>query len=172
MILCIYLINNSQTKLSISLGGEEMKDRFTRGFMAGVIAGLISAVWNLGSYYFNMSTLRFLDFAAILTYGRRTRNAWEAIFSWAATVFFYGLLGIIFVYLITLVTSENLFFKGSIYGITSWFTIYAITYLFKVPELSQISFLTTLSNFIGSVIYGVVLGYAVKILDLYREVKE
>jgi len=150
-----------------------MKDRFTRGFMAGVLAGLISSVWNIISYHLiNMSTIRFLDFAAILTYGRRTRTIWEALFSWAATVFFYGLSGIIFIYLIKIVTSENLIFKGFLFGITTWFFSYTITYLFKIPELSRISFLTAFSNFIGAVIYGIALGYVLKILDHSIKVRQ
>lgn len=149
-----------------------MKDRFTRGFIAGVIAGLISAAWNLGVYFLNLSTLRFLDFAAVLTYGRKTRVIWESVFSFVTTFFVFGALGIVFIYLITLITSENLMFKSFLFGVSAWFSFYAITLLFKIPELSRVSFLTTLSNFIGAAIYGIVLGYVLKVLDQNRLMKD
>ena len=57
-----------------------MHDRFTRGFTAGVLGGLLSSAWNLSSFYLNFSNLRYLDFAAIMTYGRKTRTLWETIF--------------------------------------------------------------------------------------------
>jgi hypothetical protein len=145
-----------------------MHDRFTRGFTAGVLGGLLSSAWNLSSFYLNFSNLRYLDFAAIMTYGRKTRTLWETIFSFFSTIFVYGLLGIIFIYLVTFITSENLLFKGFLFGVTSWFIFYSITLLFKIPELSRISFLTTLANFIGAVIYGIAMAFFLKVLDKIR----
>lgn len=149
-----------------------MKDRFTRGFTAGLIAGLITSAWNIMSYnLIHISTLRYLDFVAILTYGRKTKAIWETLFSWGSTIFFFGLLGTIFIYLLSIITSDNIVLKSFLFSVTVWFSTYAITMLFKIPELTRVSFLTVFSNFIGAVIYGVALGYVVKTLDKYKKVK-
>lgn len=148
-----------------------MKDRFTRGFTAGVLAGIITSVWNLLSYHLlHMSNLRFLDFAAVFIFGNTAMTIWEMLLSLVGTIIFFGFLGSVFIYLITLITSENLIFKSFLFGIAVWFVSYAISILFKLPELEKVTFLTALSNFFGSSIYGICLGFSLKILDKYKTV--
>ena len=136
----------------------KITDRFTRGLLAGIIAGVVTKPYDILAYYLNFSTFRWLDVAGIVIYGRRPLNAGEAVFATLSTWFFHALLGVIFVYLVQkLVSSANLFLKGWYFGVICWFLIYAIIILFKVPEISAIPLKTSVSNFIGASIWGLVL---------------
>jgi len=136
----------------------KITDRFTRGLLAGTIAGVITKAYDLLAYYFHFSTFRWLDVAGIIIYGRKPSHIAEAIFATMSTWFFHALLGVIFVYIVQrLVSSDNLFLKGWFYSVTCWFLIYALIILFKVPEFSVIPLKTSVSNFIGASIWGLVL---------------
>lgn len=144
----------------------KITDRFTRGLLAGIIAGIITKAYDILAYYLNFSTFRWLDVAGIITYGRKPLSTVEAIFATLSTWFFHALLGVIFVYLIQrLFSSDNLFLKGWFYGVTCWFLIYALIIIFKVPEFSIIPLKTSVSNFIGASIWGLVLAAVLQRLE-------
>lgn len=85
-----------------------------QGFIAGIIAGLVLNTINFISYYlFHFAKLRYLDFAAIIIYGRKPVNTFEAVFAQLGQLAFTGFLGIVFAYLITkLLNSKNYLLKG------------------------------------------------------------
>ncbi|MHB1125707.1 MAG: hypothetical protein ACYC2T_01930 [Bacillota bacterium] len=143
-----------------------IKDRFTRGMLAGAAAGIITKLYDLLAFYLGISTLRWLDFAGILMYGRKPVILEEQIFATLGTWFFHALLAIIFVYLIErLFLSDNLLLKGWFYGVSWWFIVYSISVLYKVPELVSVPFKTSVSNWIGASIWGLVMATVVKWLD-------
>lgn len=142
-----------------------LKDRFTRGFIAGAGAGILTSVLNSLLYYLNFAKLRFLDFAAVMIFGHRPNNMGESLFAFIGQIGFYGLLGIVFLFIIPRISSSNLLLKSSIFGVTVWFSVYAVVVLYKIPELEVVSLSTALSNFIVASIWGVLLGYMVGRLD-------
>lgn len=149
---------------------EAITDRFTRGCIAGILAGLVSSVFNLTAYYVGFAKLRYLDFAGVMIYGRKPTSALEALFAWLGMYMFMALLGAIFAYLILGMTSKNYLFKGWFYGVIVWFAVYAIVILFKVPELSVFNLPTTFANFIGASLWGLALGYIFDKLDAKAKV--
>ncbi len=147
-----------------------MKDRFSRGLLAGIIAGVITKVYDLTAFYLHLSTLRWFDFTATMIYGHKPLNLGEQIFATLGTWFFHSMLGIIFVFMIErLFSSDNLFLKGWFYGVAWWFIICVIFQLFKIPEFSNIPLKTTLSNFVGASIWGILLAAAVMWLNRQRQ---
>lgn len=141
-----------------------LNDRFTRGFVAGLIAGVVLFPINmLSKILFN--TLSYADFASILIYGHKSKNLLELVFAIGGVFFFEGILGGIFAHLITGITGRNLLFKGWVFSCLVWLGSYAVTLLFKVPGLLDIPFKTALSNFIGATIWGLFLTYALVKLD-------
>ena len=133
-----------------------MRDRLTNGFFAGIVGGVVMTLINFISHYgLNFAEKRYLDFAAIFIFGHEPTNLTQVIFAQIGHLFFTGLLGIIFAYLIPVVTSKNIFFKGWLYGVAMWFAIYAITVLFEVPVVKEISQTTAISNAIGASLYGI-----------------
>lgn len=147
-----------------------MDDRFTRGLAAGFIGWMPTVIFNLISFHLNFSKLRFLDFAAVFIYGHKPHGTLETMFASLAVMAFMSVLGIFFAFLIKDIGSAHLWLKGWIYGNTIWFSIYAITLLFKVTEIETISLPSAFSNFLASSIWGVTMAYALIWLD--KKVKQ
>ncbi|MFZ5944737.1 MAG: hypothetical protein ACOYVD_11540 [Bacillota bacterium] len=134
-----------------------LRDRLTRGFLAGIFGGIPMNIFDLISFYLGISELRFIDWAAIMIYGVKPGNIPETVFALLAQIIFSGVLGIIFAYLITLVNSVNYLLKGAIFGSFTWFLLYGISLLFKVEATIPLHLDTAASDFLGSIIYGLVL---------------
>ncbi|KUO53409.1 MAG: hypothetical protein APF76_09210 [Desulfitibacter sp. BRH_c19] len=143
-----------------------IKDRVTRGMIAGFVAGVVTKVYDLLAFYFGISTLRWLDFAGIMMYGELPVFLSYQIFATLGTLFFHALLGIVFVILIQrLLTSNNMLLKGWFFGVSLWFIILAVFHLFKVPELNFVPLKTTVSSFVGASIWGLTMAKIVHWLD-------
>ena len=134
-----------------------MEDRLTRGFVAGLIGGSTMNLLNLLSVYvFHFAKCLYLDWAAAMLYGNKATNFIEGIMALIAQVVFTGLLSIGFAHLIPTVTSRNFWIKGWLFGILSWFFIYAVFILFKVPDFGHRSVASVISNFVTASVYGIV----------------
>lgn len=141
-----------------------LDDRLTRGFLAGLLAGLPSLAWGMFSrHILQFTTLLYTDFASFLIYGKKGNTSMEMLFSQLVVFLFWGLGGIVFAYLVCYVTSKNLMLKGFLWGGIVWFISYVITVLFKVPGLETIPLKTAASQLIGGLIWGgalaLILGY-------------
>jgi hypothetical protein len=80
----------------------------------------------------------------------------ETIIALIGQVVFTGFLSICFTYLVPAVTSKNLWLKGWLFGILSWFFIYAVFILYKMPDFGNRSVESVISYFITSSIYGII----------------
>ena len=147
-----------------------MKDRFTKGFLAGLISGIPTLIFSLIAKELNLTTLRWANFAAILIYGRKSMNLMEEIFSILAVFAICGVLGIIFSLVIPKISSVNYLLKSWIFSITFWFSVFTITMLFKVPGLQIIPGKTAIMNFIQATLWGLSLGYCLKWFDTHTKV--
>ena len=135
-----------------------LEDRFTLGFISGLIAGLIMNVLNFISYYvLHIATLRYLDFMAIIVYGNKPTNSFDTILALILHLGFTGILGILYAYLTPWLGAQNHLLKGALYSVSIFFLTYAITFLFKVKDLTIVPPYTVASNIITAAIYGVVL---------------
>lgn len=144
---------------------QVMKDRFTRGFLSGVFAGVPAFIFASITSAQKWTTLQWSHFSSVLIYGHEFRNLAEDVLATLITFFFCGLMGTIFVYLIRRISSKNYLLKGWVFSITIWFSAFAITILFRIPGLISIPFKTTLSNFIEASIWGLSLGYCLNWFD-------
>lgn len=142
----------------------KVEDRFTRGLLAGLIAGVPTFIFNHGLFYLKMTNLRWSDFMSLFIYGRKPVNLAEDVFAVFLVYMLLSFLGIVFAYLL-LITNTIHILKGCVYGISIWFISYTITFLFKVPELEYIPLETAFFNFIGAGIWGVTLALTLKWLD-------
>lgn len=147
-----------------------MGDRFTRGMAAGLLAGIPVVAVNQTSYYIKLSSLRYLDFASLMIFGGLPQNRGEVWFAFFVMWGFFGILGSVFSLLIPTIMSENLILKGFVFGFSVWFIIFAVTALFKVPELQNISLNNAFSSFIGAIIWGLALGFAFGWLNSKQQV--
>jgi len=143
-----------------------LEDRLNRGFAAGIIAGIVMDIWNYFSYYIlHLTNMRLLDYASVILTDKKVFILWEEIFFQLAQLFFSGAVGVIFAYLIIKINSRSCLFKSWFFSTCIWFSVFAIASLFKVPYLYKSPTATTLSNFIGASIYGVVLAQLLYWMD-------
>lgn len=142
-----------------------MEDRFVRGFIAGIIAGVLMNIQNILFHLLNLTQLRLLDYASIAIFGNLPRNSLEVVVSEFGELFFSGLLGIIFAYLIVALNSSYYLFKGWFFSITVWFLVFAAGIVFRIPHLVNPDTGSVLTNLIGATIYGLSLPIILAWLD-------
>lgn len=143
-----------------------LNDKVTQGFIAGIAGGIVMNLISLISYQLHIANLRFLDWPAIIINGNTPNTTLEVGFALLVQLIFVGVLGIIFTYLISkLITSTNYLFKGGLFGVLSWFVIYALTYVATVPKLTPLTMGTAITDFIGAVAFGLVLAETLNRLD-------
>jgi uncharacterized membrane protein YagU involved in acid resistance len=141
-------------------------DRFFRGFIAGISGGLAMNVWSFFSYYvLNFTDKRFLDWTSVILYGHLPNSVLEAVYALLIQILWVGLLGILFAYLVPVITSRGYLLKGAIYGLLMGFIIYAVTTVYKVPNLTTFNLATVFSNHIGGLIWGLTMAYVLYRLD-------
>lgn len=137
-----------------------MKDRFTIGFLSGIIAGIPTHLFNWGGYYLQITTLRWVDIMGILVYGKKPDTLGETLLGVVWVYFFLGVLGIVFAFIMTKVSSKNYILKALVFSIFISLVVHVVPQLFKIPELLHIPAKTSLSNFMGATLWGLSLGYA------------
>jgi hypothetical protein len=77
-----------------------MNDRVILGFGVGVVGGVVSSAWSYLSYFFHWTTLRYVDFAAVIIYGNQPQCIVDLVFAQLVQLVFSGLLGILFLFLL------------------------------------------------------------------------
>lgn len=136
-----------------------MKDRFMNGVVAGILAGVVSALTDyLVVNGLRIGSVRFVDFAGVFIYGERPHGLHEVIFAQIGALLFHGLLGAIFSYLLVHITSKYYLIKSILYGLLIWFAIYAIVTLFRVPFLVNTPFNAAVKDTVIAGLFGLVLG--------------
>lgn len=140
-------------------------DRISSGFFSGLIAGIAMSAIDWLGYILNFYDELLLNWASIITLGRLPDTLGETIFAQAEQIFFAGLLGIPFAYILLKMTSGNLLLKGWIYGIVANEAIYAIAIALRLPSLTTHSLNAVVAHIISSTVYGLVLAYVLNRLD-------
>lgn len=140
-------------------GGIMMKDRYTMGLIAGLCGGLAGAATNfVADLILKTKILRFIDFSGVFVLGHFPRGIGEILFSLFTFFGFAATLGVAFTHFFSL-TKPYLLLKATHFGLGVWFFSYAVTILFKVPELAYVSLTAALTNFFAAVAYGLVMGF-------------
>lgn len=132
-----------------------MQDRFERGFIAGVIGGIIMNIWSFTSGYIQFTDVRMVDWGGIMFFGHTPPfTLMENIVALGLQLGFSGFLGVVFAFLIPLITSQNLYFKGLVLSTAIWFLIYGVATLFRVPGTVPASVGTVVSNLVSAFLFG------------------
>lgn len=134
------------------------RDRFTRGFYAGIGAGILQNLWSFSAFALGLTTLRMADWSAIVILSKSGPfSAGEIWLGVAGHIIWCGLLGIIFAYLIPYLNHRHLTLKGLLFGLVTWFFIYGVSLLFKIEPTYNLPLKTALTDLVGATIYGLVL---------------
>ncbi len=142
-------------------------DRTSKGFIAGVGAGLIVSAINLPAYYwFHIIKIRFLDWAAILVLRGFPQNGLETIFALIQQLFWDGGMGIIFAFLLPKISWRGYKTKGAIYGILLSFIFCSLAIMFRLPFLSEkVPLETVLFNNLCVILWGIIVAVILKKLE-------
>jgi hypothetical protein len=143
-----------------------IKDRLTRGFIAGLIAGIPMNILSYIFFRLGFTELRFVDWVYILLLERMVQPTISShAFALITHLMFTGILGIIFAYFIKSVSTENYYFKGWLFSVTVWFLSYLGSTLFPVFKFIITSVKTPATNLVSATVFGLVLAWALKWLD-------
>jgi hypothetical protein len=143
-----------------------MEDRLYRGFMAGVVGGVVGTALSHISYFLGLTTLRLTDWAAILMYAHVPPfSLGEHLFATFIYIGWSGAVGSVFAYFLVWVTSRKLLFKAWMLGTTPYFVVYLLTALFQTPGTVPLPLKTALSNYITSTVFALVMGYSFKVFE-------
>lgn len=137
-----------------------VKDRYVRGFLAGAIGGIASFIVNGGTRLLGISTVMWLELMGLIIFGYLPHTAGQYIFALAIQITFLGILGGAFAFILPLLSSEHIWFKGASYGATIWFAFFSLPHLLQLPELKEIPLPTAVANVSAAVAWGVALAFA------------
>jgi len=102
--------------------------------------------------------------------GDRPTTFLEAVYALIIHLVWAGFLGIIFAFLIIIITQKRLLLKGAILGFIAGFIFYAIPKLFNTTQLFLTPIESVISNHVGAVIWGITTAYVFLFLEKkYRE---
>ncbi|MCW3489966.1 hypothetical protein [Dethiobacter alkaliphilus] len=147
------------------------EDRLFRGFIAGLIGGVIMNIYGTVSWLLGFSQIPFWQWASIIILGRpEVQGVGQHAIGLIGHLVFTGILGVLFAYFLPAVSSKLYLFKGWLYGVAIWFFIYSISHLFEVEGTFPIQLRTATSNVIGASIWGIVLAWALAWLDKKRKI--
>lgn len=144
--------------------GHAMEDRFTAGFLAGGIAGIIQVLLDFLMKVFHLGKVRLLDYAAVLLYSAKPKFWLDTALAQIAYLSFTCASGVLFAYLIKGVGSKNHLLKGWFFAIISWFAVFAIGTMYKIQLVNKVPWQESVSNFITTSIFGLIMAVALKYL--------
>ncbi|HHX77196.1 MAG TPA: hypothetical protein GX697_02455 [Firmicutes bacterium] len=148
-----------------------MEDRFTNGFIAGLIGGIGMSILNLLSYYLGIAEVLYSEWGSVLVLGHRHATVTEALIGQASQLFFAAINGVLFAYLIAIISNRYYYFKGWVFGLVVWFGSYVITILYKLTPLTPLKPDTVISNIVTASVYGLVLAWSLLWLTLREKAK-
>ncbi|KJR44468.1 hypothetical protein UF75_5151 [Desulfosporosinus sp. I2] len=144
----------------------DLKDRFARILIAGTFASFILFALNLFSYYIlHFSNRRFINYSALMIFGREFNSFTEAIISSITQIGFSTSLIVIFSHLILKEKSENYILIGLFIGFGSWFGIMSLCYIIGIHKILAINIGSATSFMVTSIIWGILGAWFLHMLD-------
>lgn len=142
-----------------------MKDRFTNGFISGIIAGLVPWAFNWGTRALELNTVVWADFMGVFILGKRPDAVVELAFLVGVQFGFLGILGGVFALILPHLSSRRHLFKGAVFGVAVWFILFSLPVLFRIGQLEAVPLKTAVSNLIGAILWGIALAFILKWID-------
>jgi len=142
-----------------------VEDRMTRGFVSGIAGDVITNAFSFLAGALGWTTIRSADLIGIIVYAHKPPRAMDKIvIATFGHLMVSGVLGIGFAYLLTHIESTHLWVKGVVFSLATWYAVYSVTTLFEVPGTVPTPFNTTVTDGVASVIFGLSLAIALKML--------
>ena len=142
-----------------------MKDRLVAGGLAGMIAGLIQYVYGLTVLQLGLTDRIFGQFSDIIFSGRVYTGLLGTVVSILTHLAVTLTLGVLFAYIIAKTSSRYYLLKGAGFGFLLWFFLTGFGNIFRLPLFVDIPVQSALVILAGAILYGLVLGYTLKLFD-------
>lgn len=142
-----------------------MKDRLVAGGLAGVIAGIIQFGYGMAALHLGITDRIFGQFSDIIFGGQLYRGPLGLLLSILTHLAVTLSLGVLFAYIIAKTSSRYYLVKSIGYGFLLWFFLSGFGTIFRLPLFSGIPIQPALVILVGAILYGLVLGYTLKIID-------
>ncbi len=142
-----------------------MKDRLVAGGLAGIIAGLIQYVYGLLTEAIGFTDRSFGQFSEIVLSSRVYTGVLGFIIGLVSHIAVAIMFGVIFAYIIAKTSSRYYLLKGAGYGLVLWFLLSGFGTVARLPLFEDIPPLDASDILIGSILYGLVLAYTLKLLE-------
>ncbi len=142
-----------------------MEEKLIQGGIAGLIAGTLKDIPDAVLHYgFNITKLTFWDYAGTLALGRHPQSFLEHAYSFGYEVIFSILLGTVFALLLNIFKAKRYLLWGGFYGAIVWFAVRGAVVGLNIKPLMNSHLLTSAVNSLDSVLYGMMLGFIIKLL--------
>ncbi len=140
-----------------------MKDRLVAGSVAGACGALVQELYAIILKTLGFSDRTYGDMALILVSQNMNEGVLliEIIANAAVGLFF----GAVLAYILMLTTSRYYLLKGIFYGIVLWLILSGFGSIFDLPKFKGTPPDIALITLIGSIIYGIVTAYTLKLLE-------
>jgi hypothetical protein len=147
-----------------------LDQKFGKGIMAGIAAGLIKNIPNaiLHIFFPSLNKIAFWDYAGTIALGRLPKGPLEIFYALFLETLFSTFLALIFIHSRFLNQSDHFKWKGIFYGAWIWFMVRAAVLGFDIKVLLNENLGNSVTNLLLSMLYGCLLVCAIKALDKKR----
>ncbi|WP_066633538.1 DUF6789 family protein [Desulfolucanica intricata] len=142
-----------------------MKDRFTAGALAGIAGAVIQDLYSFIIESQGIANRSFSDFGRIMVMLKPYGGTLASIVGFISHITVGILFGILFAYIILKTSDKYYLTKGFIYGLALWFLLLGFGTMWRLPMWTNVPPPTSLAILIGSIIYGLVTAYTLKLLE-------
>ena len=142
-----------------------MKDRLVAGGLAGAIAGLLQYGYGVAALKLGLTDRIFGQFSDIVFGGRVYSGVLGTVISILTHLAVTITLGVIFAYVIQKTSSRYYLLKSAGYGLLLWFFLSGFGTILRLPLFEHIPEQPALVVLGGSLLFGLVLGYTLKLID-------
>ena len=148
------------------------KDKIFIGFLIGLLADGVKLLTNYVLYTFGFTKVVFWQIVATRFIQKEyLHNKLAYLIGAIADITVTSLLGVVFVYIIYLFGSKNLWTKGLGFGLVVWVSLFGILLGKTVEDKLPQEPTGVVVTIIAHIVFGLALAYFTKLLDLNR-VKE
>lgn len=142
-----------------------MKDRFVAGAVSGFLGAAVQITYGYITCDLGLTDRSFHDFGKVFIMSSPDKGIFSDFVGIISSLSNGVILGIIFAYLIYFTSSKFYLIIGAIYGIAFWHFFLGLGTMFRMPAFGVIPAGESFATLIGSIIYGLITAYMIKILD-------
>ena len=140
-------------------------DRLIAGAIAGISASVVQNIYGQVVKGLGITDRAFLDFAEVALLSRTYGGFFGIVAGIISHLAFGMLLGVLFVYLLQITSSNYLFLKGLGFGIGIWFFSLSLGTMFNFPTFTEVPPVAALVMLVGALLWGTVAVFTTKILE-------